>query len=412
MRKWIWLIAVAPLAFAAAQTIQHETKTVNIEIPVRVFKGAAFVDTLMLEDFEVWDNGQPQKLEAVYLVKKTNIERREETTAFAPRMARHFTLVFEMSEFDPRLDEGLEFFMNNVLIPGDSLVVVTPMKTYRMRAEASFGQERSQILKRLVGLVRRDILIGNSEYRALLEDLKAIARSLAGSFSGSGALSGGGYVPREALANEGKFSGGSFEEQLQNYASCLSRFESLRQVNEKQFLELAHFLKTIEGQKDVFLFYQREFLPNLDPKIMNQFLGLYNSRVDVVLSVMNLFDFSKRDTTFNVEAVKRAFSDSSTAIHFLFLTSQAEAAPGIVMEERTEDVFEPFREMARATGGFSEVSANFEFIMKSAAAALENYYLLYYTPVGYKADGSFHELKVKVKSGGYRLAHRSGYIAD
>jgi len=400
MRKWIWLIAAAPLAFAAAQTIQHETKTVNIEIPVRVFKGAAFVDTLMLDDFEVWDNDKPQKLEAVYLVKKTNIERREEARAFAPRMARHFTLVFEMSEFDPRLDEGLEFFMNNVLIPGDSLVVVTPMKTYRMRAEASFGQERSQILKRLVGLVRRDILIGNSEYRSLLEDLKGIARNLAGSISGG------------ASSIEGQFSGGSFEEQLQNYAANLSRFEALRQVDEKQFLEFARYLNTIEGQKDVFLFYQREFVPNLDPKIMNQFLGLYNGRVDVILSVMSLFDFSKRDTTFDVEAVKRAFSDSSTAIHFLFLTSQAEAAPGIVMEERTEDVFEPFREMARATGGFSEVSANFESLMKSAAAALENYYLLYYTPVGYKADGSFHELKVKVKSGGYRLAHRSGYIAD
>ncbi|OGD21381.1 MAG: hypothetical protein A2Y70_04335, partial [Candidatus Aminicenantes bacterium RBG_13_64_14] len=335
MRKWIWLIAAAPLAFAAAQTIQHETKTVNIEIPVRVFKGAAFVDTLMLDDFEVWDNDKPQKLEAVYLVKKTNIERREEARAFAPRMARHFTLVFEMSEFDPRLDEGLEFFMNNVLIPGDSLVVVTPMKTYRMRAEASFGQERSQILKRLVGLVRRDILIGNSEYRSLLEDLKGIARNLAGSISGG------------ASSIEGQFSGGSFEEQLQNYAANLSRFEALRQVDEKQFLEFARYLNTIEGQKDVFLFYQREFVPNLDPKIMNQFLGLYNGRVDVILSVMSLFDFSKRDTTFDVEAVKRAFSDSSTAIHFLFLTSQAEAAPGIVMEERTEDVFEPFREMAR-----------------------------------------------------------------
>ena len=305
MRKWIWLIAVAPLAFAAAQTIQHETRTVNIEIPVRVFKGAAFVDSLMLDDFEVWDNGQPQKLEAVYLVKKTNIERREETTAFAPRMARHFTLVFEMSEYDPRLDEGLEFFMNNVLIPGDSLVVVTPMKTYRMRTEASFGQERSRVLERLVGLVRRDILIGNSEYRALLEDLKAIARSLAASFSGGGAAQRGRFRPRDALANEGKFSGGSFEEQLRKLRLLPEPVRVLAPSRREAVPRVRRFLNTIEGQKDVFLFYQREFLPNLDPKIMNQFLGLYNGRVDVVLSVMNLFDFSKRDTTFDVEAVEK-----------------------------------------------------------------------------------------------------------
>ena len=402
MKTWMGLLAAAPLVlFGAAQNIQHETKAVNIEIPVRVFKGAEFVDTLTLGDFEVWDNGKLQKLDAVYLIKKTNIERREESRAFLPRTARHFTLIFEMSEFDPRLDEGLKFFVDNVLIPGDSLVVVTPMKTYQMRAEASIGQERSRILERLVGLVRRDILIGNSEYRALLGDLKGIARDMAGF------ITAGGGPPIE-----GRFSGRSLEEQLQNYATTLSRFEALRQVDEKQFLEFARYLKTIEGQKDVFLFYQREFVPNLDPKILDQFLGLYNSQVDVILSVVDLFDFSKRDTTFDVGAIKRAFSDSSTAIHFLFLTSQAEAAPGIVMEERTEDVFEPFLEMARATGGFSEVSGNFEFIMKSAAAALENYYLLYYTPADYKADGAFHDLRVKVKGGGYRLTHRSGYIAD
>lgn len=68
--------------------------------------------------------------------------------------------------------------------------------------------------------------------------------------------------------------------------------------------------------------------------------------------------------------------------------------------------------MARATGGYFDTSANFESLMKSAAAALENYYLLYYTSVGYKADGAFHDLKVKVKGGGYRITHRSGYIAD
>jgi hypothetical protein len=412
-RRGMAFLVAAPLALlAAAQNIQHETRTVNIEIPVRVFKGADFVDNLSLGDFEVFDNGRPQKLEAVYLVKKTNIERREEAKAFVPRTARHFTLIFEMSKYDPRLDDGLEFFIDNVLIPGDSLFVVTPMKTYRMRAEASVGQERSLLLKRLVGIVRRDILSGNSEYRALLEDLKAIAQSLSGSITGGGTTTASGGVPRDALANEGKFSGGSFEEQLQNYAATLNRFESLREVDEKRFLEFARYLDAIQGQKDIFLFYEREFVPNLDPKIMNQFLGLYQDNVDVVLNVQNLFDLSKRDTTFDVGAVKRAFSDSSTAIHFLFLATQAEAAPGIIMEERTEDVFEPFLEMARATGGYSDVSGNFESIMKSAAAALENYYLLYYTPAGYKADGSFHELTVKVKAGGARVTHRSGYVAD
>lgn len=388
----------------AAQVIQHETKTINVEIPVRVFKGAEFVDGLKLEDFEVYDNGRPQKLEAVYLVKKANIERREETRAFVPRTARHFTLIFEMSEYDPRIDEGLNYFVKSVLIPGDSLVVVTPMKTYRMRAENSLERDREKILQRLIDLLRRDILIGNSEYRDLLEDLKRMARVLAATSSPE--------VPIDPTYPAASLTGTTFEEQLESYGLLLQRLESLRAVDDRKFLDFAGYLKTLDGQKDIFLFYQREFVPKIDPKILNRLMSVYNDRVDILFNMMNLFDFSRRESTVNTDFIKKAYSDSSTAIHFLFLSTPADTVPGVVMEERTEDIFEPFREMARATGGFSDTSANFGAIMRSAVAALENYYLLYYTPDGYRADGAFRDIQVKVKGGGYRITHRAGYIAD
>jgi hypothetical protein len=50
--------------------------------------------------------------------------------------------------------------------------------------------------------------------------------------------------------------------------------------------------------------------------------------------------------------------------------------------------------------------------MRSAVSAAENYYLLYYTPRDYVADGRFHTLEVKLKAGGARISHRLGYIAD
>ena len=389
---------------AAGQVIRHETKTINVEIPVRVFKGADFVDGLKLEDFEVYDSGRLQKLDAVYLVKKAAIERREETRTFVPRTARHFTLLFEMSEYDPRLDEALDYFVKSVLIPGDSLVVITPMRTYRMRAENSLQTDRERILQRLVELIRRDVLIGNSEYRGLLEDLKRVARVL------SAATSAG--TPAVTASGDPSFAGASFEEQLENYGALLQRLETLRSVDSQKFLDFAGYLKTLDGQKDVFLFYQREFIPKVDPKVLTRLMMVYNDRVDILFSLMNFFDFSRRDSTFNTDFIKKAFSDSSTAVHFLFLSTPAETVPGVVMEERTEDVFEPFREMSRATGGFTGTSANFGAIMRSAVSALENYYLLYYTPADYRADGAFRNIEVRIKGGGYRLTHRAGYIAD
>ena len=61
---------------AFAQDITHETTVVNIEVPVRVFEGGKFIEHLTLGDFEVYEDGKPQEIVAVYLVKKTTVERK------------------------------------------------------------------------------------------------------------------------------------------------------------------------------------------------------------------------------------------------------------------------------------------------------------------------------------------------
>jgi hypothetical protein len=113
-----------------------------------------------------------------------------------------------------------------------------------------------------------------------------------------------------------------------------------------------------------------------------------------------------------VEKVKRAYADSSIAIHFLFFTKLPEHAPGIRMEEHSEDIFNIFNDMAVATGGLTMSSANPEYLFKSAFDASENYYLIYYSPKDYKADFEFKNIKVKVKAGKYRVTHRLGYFAN
>jgi hypothetical protein len=82
------------------------------------------------------------------------------------------------------------------------------------------------------------------------------------------------------------------------------------------------------------------------------------------------------------------------------------------MQEQSEDLYSAFSEMAQATGGLSTSSANPEFLFQKAGEASENYYLVYYTPQNYLADGKFKNIQVRVKGKSYRIAHRSGYFAD
>jgi VWFA-related protein len=396
----------------AAQGIQHVRTAVNIEVPVRVFKGDAFVDNLTIADFEVYEDGKLQDLDAVYLIRKTLIERREETTPRSPDTNRHFYLFFEMSEYDPKLRDALEYFVSEVLLPGDELFVVTPMKTYRMKSELLMAAGREKVFEQLLGLLKRDILIGNSEYRDVLDDLKSLALTMAGAvgLTATNAVS--------PMAADMFDAGAVFdvstttEEQLQTYTTLLSRLETIRQVDQAQIGAFAERLRGQSGRKEIFLFYQREFIPKLDDMILTAYQSVYNERPDIVQTVTGLFEFFKRETTLDVEGIRKAYADSGAAIHFLYLTRPAPKVPGVAMEEQSEDIFAPFREMSLATGGYMASTANLGAAMRSAVSAAENYYLLYYTPRDYVADGRFHTLEVKLKAGGVRASHRLGYIAD
>jgi hypothetical protein len=408
----VLMLALACAGPLAAQNIQHERTAINIEVPVRVFRGDVFVDDLTIADFEIYEDGRLQSLDAVYLVRKKLIERREETTPLSPDTNRHFYLFFEMSEYDSRVRDALNYFVDEVLLPGDELIIVTPMKTYRMRSELLAAASRERVFEQILGILRRDILIGNSEYRDVLDDLKALALTMAGSV---GLTATNTQSPMAA----DMFAGGTVydvsttvEEQLQTYATILGRLETMRQVDQAQVLALADRLSGQSGRKEIFLFYQREFIPKLDDMILTAYQTVFNDRPDIVQTVTGLFEFFKRETPLDVDTVRKAYADSGAAVHFLFLTRPAPKVAGVVMEEQSEDLFAPFREMSRATGGYMASTASLESAMRSAVSAAENYYLLYYTPKDYAADGRFRSLEVKLKSGRARLSYRMGYIAD
>jgi len=406
------LLVLLSAASLVPQDIQHVRTAVNIEVPVRVFRGDAFVDDLTIADFEVYEDGKLQSLEAVYLVKKTVIQRREEQTPFSPDTNRHFYLFFEMSAYDARVRAALNYFIDEVLIPGDDLVIVTPVKTYRMKSDLFGAVSREKVFEQILGLLRRDILIGNSEYRDILEDLTGLALTMAGSV-GLTATNQLSTASADMFGTASVYDvSTTVEEQLQTYTTILSRLESIRKVDQAQVAGLADRLREQPGRKEIFLFYQREFVPKLDDQILTAYQTVFNDRPDIVQTVTGLFEFFKRETELDVDAIRRAYADSGAAVHFLFLTRPAPKVPGVVMEEQSEDLFAPFREMSRATGGYMDSTSNLESAMRSAVAAAENYYLLYYAPKGYAADGRFHTLEVKLKGGGARLSHRMGYIAN
>lgn len=405
MKKLIFLACILIMSHtgAAQQAFVKQSLVVNIEVPVRVFDGSTFVDDLTIKDFEIFENGKLQKILAVYLINKRSIERSNEKKRFNPQTSRNFFLFFEMAEYLPRVGAAIEYFMNNIISPEDSLIITTPLKTYQLKKKALEIKSQKEIIDEIKEIIRKDTWQGNSEYRNTLDDITRTAQTIS-------ALLSEGRENIPAIIEENDMDPDiQLDQNLVFYTGLLSRLETLRKVDQMKLLDFAEYLKFKDGQNFVFMFYQREFIPQIDQRILSQYLSSRQDRPDWVMNHLN--EFNRRDLSIDIKRVKQAYADASTSIHFLFISKPAAHIPGVTMEEHSEDIFSAFQEMAEATGGFISSSYNPVSAFKEALDAAENYYLLYYSPKDYSEEGEFKNIEVRIKNKGFKILHRTGYFA-
>lgn len=378
-----FLICTALLLFA--QEIQHESIVVNIEVQTRVFRGKNFIDNLTKDDFLIYEDGVLQDIDAVYLIRKTEIQREdtemrpeEAQQIFAPDVSRNIVLQFDMKDYLPKIDEALDQFVENFLSPGDTLTVMTPVKTYNFKKEALSFIPKDRIAEQLKDLVRRDINLGSVEYKSLIRDYMNLYRS-------------------------------EMELDLKLYMmqDKIREIQNNRYLPKKIMEDFAEYLKDMSGQKFVFFFYQNETLP-LPPFAVED--PKYFEFISEIMSFV----------AFDPEMIKQTFSDSSISLHFLYVTKnryslgdvENRGQSDMSIQDISSNMFGILGGIAKATGGITESSANAAAMFEKAAIATENYYLLYYTPKEYKIDGKFKNIEVKVKDKNYRITHRQGYFAN
>ena len=362
-----------------AQEIQHEAVAINIEVPVRVFKGQTFMDNLTIDDFEIYEEGILQDIEAVYFIRKTEIKRKEikkpenkmleeKQPEFTPDPSRTFVLMFEIVEYLPKIGEVLEYFFESVISPGDSLIIATPTKTYNLNSQALETVSREKISNQLKSKIREDAIKSNSEYRRLLLHIRDIQDHA--------------FVGKKAALMD-----------------ALRLLKDQTYFDIKKAEDFSEFIKAKDGQKHVFFFFQERLMP-MPPE-----LGDFDK-----MELLN-------DVSLDSDKLRHAFADSSITCNFIYITKTSNDGD-LKRQRETPSVessmqsFRGFSEMAEVTGGLKETSANASASFERAVDYSESYYLLYFSPKDYKADGTFKKIKVKVKGQNYRITHRSGYVAD
>ncbi len=381
-RCFVLCALIVPVAAgqAVSPPQRHESVVVNIEVPIRVLRKDIFVDGLTLADFEVFENGISQKIEAVYLIKDRRVQREEKaagTTPPRPRSLRHYVLYADMKEYLPKVGDALDYFFDEILAPEDSLFVVTPVKAYRFRSEYLARTPRRQVSDRLKAVLKTDIQLGNAPYRRLMRNFYQLEEEE--------------FPPEMADVKETMLF------------DMAREIRDLTEITEARVMGFSEALKSLEGEKHVFLIFQKDVLPG------HEFSE--DRQAELIKPV-----------SFNVDKIKRHFSDASITIHFLYITKTPTFAlnpmslTGSVLASRLQDlssdIYASFREMADATGGLTKSTTNPNFALRQATEASSNYYLLYYRPADYRADGRFQEIEIRVKGEGLKVVHRLGYIAD
>ncbi len=407
------LTLVLPLALVASSGSTPQGVQ-PVELRVRVFDGARFVDGLGLKDFDVYENGRLQQAESLSLLNGQTVVREEGAKPGQLYAARSYYFLFQTVDWDPALGEAIDYLFTSVIRPGDSMMLITPMKPYSLQANALAQKPKATLSKDMQHLLKQDIQRGGTDYRNLIRRLKRLTNAI-------GSAAGGGGQPNfedrmEADSSTDSSEGFGLEFQIQHYRDALMELESQRLVDEKKLMGFAQSLKAVPGEKSVFFFYAREYRPEIGASAMQTLMTMYQDNPTIAGNMMDLFQFYRRDPSFDRDLVKREFSDAGIVLHFIFMDKKSQRVFGANMREQSEDIFPGFKEIARATGGTCETSKDPGVSFRRAAAESQQYYLLRYIPQDSPRDGTFKSIEVKVKASGaagkaYTVANRDGYYA-
>ncbi len=370
----VWIVLILGLTISA-QELQYKSIAINIEVPVRVYDRDKFVSDLTIDDFELYENGILQTIDALYLINKTSFEKgdtrtgaQEEKKIFSPQLSRQFVLIFEVREVFDEVEKSIKHFFNNVLIPSDKLIVATPLKSYHFKEDSWKFVSKTEMADQLIKRLKKDTLLRPVDW-GNLDD----------------------YI------NDGM-----------NIKDMEDVFFGQRYIDGKNLLNIAEYLKSLPGQKNVFLFLQEELIDYAMPTGFSTVTEMM-SNLDYLTNLSRIASYGDVSNK-----IKKAFSDSKILFNLLYIKNNKVVTSGSLFNkiDLAGGMFSTFKDLSKITGGLAQTTANAAASFEKAVDASENYYLVYYTPRNYKADGKFKRIKVKVKGQKYKIIHRTGYIAN
>lgn len=402
---WVLLCLLAAVDMPRPQETLKEI-SLRVPVQVRVFRNQDFVDNLVPDDFQLFENGARQRIDGLYYVKGGRIQRANELPPPTPVLSRSFYLFFEIASYTPEVRKAVRFFLSEVLRPADNLMVVTPRRAFRMKRSALEGLPEKELISQLEALFQNEALHTLPEYQAALSDLNDVAETAAGP------RRAGRSLPPPGQDRTDWPSGITRDALVIRYTSLLSALEKLRKIDERRLLDYIEMIRFQEGQKYALFFYQREELPRIPASLLEEFLESNRGRRDVLQTLIYLEDFHNRDFFVDETRLSRALANAGIMLHFLCfdlprpeLVSEFEAA-------RLASFYQKLTKISLSSGAAFSAEIPPQRLLARACPWMDEFYLVIYAPRSYAGDGKFKSIRISIKDRRYTVWHRAGYISE
>ena len=390
-----------------AQRVSESMQVTVIEVPVTVVDRAGnVVRNLTKEDFEVTDDGKRVPIDYFDMIDLATIP--PEAKDAPPAAHRNFLLLFDLANSSPgtieRATQAAQEFVEKHMESRDLAAVATFATESGTRMITSFTTDRN-VLRAAIST------LGNPKYFKVADPLMI---SLASPGVDRGRGDGGGGVAGQEKGSSIVAAEVMEELKQQNALSERTQQSELRsrlKIQLKQFGNVARMLDRLQGQKQIILLSEgfdpslvmgRELNADEAREANEQILGgeAYNVDSDKI--------FGSTSSSTDISEMAALFRRSDVRLHAIDIAgvrSGSDAREG-AKKKSNEGLFL----VTRPTGGSvfqnaNDLSEGFDRMLKQQ----EVVYVLGFNAGITGKPGKFHELKVKTRAKGGRVAARGGY---
>lgn len=408
------VVALASVASSASSAAPGKTdppvfgtEVTLVLLPVFVADGAGrAVRGLSAADFELQQDGKRAELVSFRYVDTTSDED-QETIRQASAARRRFLLLFDKSFTEVgglnRAQRAAAHFVRTALAPSDLAAVATFDVDKGIRIVANFTEDRA-LLSHAVATLGAPNLTRISDPLALAVDLAAT------DLAGPGIQDSNQGIPESALTG---------------VLAVLAR--RVRAAEEEQYRrhihtliggleELARGLRNVDGRKQIVYFSagfdSRLLIGQTGSEQRTAAESITQGRLWEVDGATRYGDSRLRDL---LSEMTRSITNADAVIHSVDVTglgTDRSLSRTAVNADAQRDVSgrEGLNFLAAETGGrFFKDTSDLAPVLGEMLEMTSRYYVLGFQPVGARAPGAFHKIKVKVARKGVKVSHRAGY---